>query len=186
MAAATTAATTLAGEIDAVMGDVVGYDGAAITGLGADGVIVVPLTYSFGRRAAAKHAYPPNVRWTFGSGAGGAALKTAFPGGRRALLTRLPQLRAACWGSSPDAASELASAVLAAMQRRYGGRVVYQGEDWEADGAVTDLGDVVTLAWQFPIAVLDRAPTRATVTSTTPDASVATQGDGQMHLGENS
>lgn len=184
MAAATTAATTLSAEIDAVMADVVGYDSAAVTGLGVDGVTVVPLTYAFGRRAAAVRGVPPRVLWAFGTGGAGPALKTAYPGGRRSLLTRLPVLRAACWGATPDAASELASAVLAAMQRRYGGRVAYQGEDWEADAAVTDLGDVVTLAWQFPIAVLDRAPTRATVATATTDASTAVRGDGVLHLGE--
>jgi len=184
MAAATTAATTLSAEIDAVMADVVGYDGGPITGLGADGVTAVSLTYAFGRRATAARSYPPRVLWAFGAGGAGPALKAAFPGGRRSLLTRLPVLRAACWGASPDAASELASAVLAAVQRRYGGRVVYQGEDWETDAAVTDLGDVVTLAWQFPIAVLDRAPTRATVASATPDATTAARGDGVLHLGE--
>lgn len=184
MAAATTAATTLSEEVDAVMADVVGYDGAAVTGLGVDGVTAVPLTHVFGRTAAAARGVPPRVFWMFTGGGGGPALKAAFPGGRRALLTRLPLLRAACWGATPDAASELASAVLAAMQRRYGGRVAYQGEEWETEAATTDLGDVVTLTWQFPIAVLDRAPTRATVTNATTDASTATRGDGVMHIGE--
>ena len=184
MTAATTAATTITAEVDAVMADVVGYDGAAITGLGPDGVTSVALAYQVGRRYLAQHGTPPRVVWVLGSGAPTPAVKTAFPGGRRPLITRNPVLSAACWGRDLDAASDLASAVIAAMQRRYAARVRFLGEDWNTEPAATDYGEAVVLSWAWPIAVLDRAPSRVTVTSAIPDTSDAVAGDGNLHLGE--
>lgn len=173
---ATTNATTLADEIAAVMGDVVGYDDAAITGL----------TYGFGRRELAAHGAPPRVVWYLGGGNGSAAVKKAFPDGRRSLLTRLPTLRATCWAETLDATLALSNAVLAAMQRRYGGRLPYLGETWAEDPALIDLGEQCELSWQMPLAVLDRSPTRATITETAFNTSQAVPSDGVLHLGETS
>jgi hypothetical protein len=181
---ADTASRTIDAEIDAVMADVVGYDGAAITGLGPDGVTSVALSYAVGRRYLTQHNTPPRVVWVLGGGAPTPAVKTSFPSGRRALLTRNPVLRAVCWGSTLDAASDLASAVVAAMARRYAARVRFLGEEWTDDSAMTDYGEAVVLSWAWPIAVLDRAPSRVAVTSATPDTSAATTGDGVLHLGE--
>lgn len=181
---ADTASRTITAEIEAVMGDVVGYDGNAVTGLGPDGATSVSLSYAIGRRTQVIADTPPRVVWVLGGGTGAAAVKTSFPAGRRSLLTRQPTLRAVCWGRDLDAASDLASAVLAAMQRRYGGRIPFLGEDWNDDAAVTDYGEAVVLSWRWSIAVLDRAPSRVTVTSATPDTSAATTGDGVLHLGE--
>ena len=167
-------ATTITDEVTAVMADVVDYDGAAIAGL----------AWSLGRRALPEHATPPRVVWSLGDGAGSPAAKKAFPGGRRSLLTRNPVLRAVCWGATLDDTNDLASAVLAATQRRWGGRISFQGESWVADPAITDLGEVVTLSWAWPVAVLDRAPSRVTITSATPDTSAAAASDGVLHLGE--
>lgn len=167
-------ATTITAEVTAVMADVVDYDGAAISGL----------AWSIGRRSLPEHATPPRVVWSLGDGAGGPPLKKAFPGGRRSLGTRNPVLRAVCWGASLDAANDLASAVLAATVRRWGARIAFQGESWVADSAITDLGEVVTLSWAWPIAVLDRAPSRVEITSSVPDTSAAAAADGVLHLGE--
>lgn len=166
------------------MADVVAYDGSAITGLGPDGVTSVALSYAVGRRSTAQHATPPRVVWVFGSGTPSPAVKTAFPGGRRSLVTRNPVLTAVCWGRDLDAANDLASAVVAAMERRYGGRVRFLREDWETDPASTDYGEAVALTWAWPVAVLDRAPSRVTVTSSSLDTTAAVAGDGTIHLGE--
>lgn len=184
MTAATTAAITIANEIAAVMGDVVAYDGSAITGLGPDGATSVSLSYAVGRRYLAQHGTPPRVVWVLGNGSPTPAVKTSFPGGRRALITRNPVLSAACWGRDLDAASDLASAVVAAMQRRYGGSVRFLGEDWNTEPAATDYGEVVVLSWAWPIAVLDRAPGTRTVASASLDTTAAVAGDGNLHLGE--
>lgn len=174
--AATTAATTLADEIAAVMDDVVGYDGAAIT----------DLTSALGRRALTANRSPPCVVWYLGGGGGGPAVKKAFPGGRRSLRTRLPTLRALCWAETLDATLALSNAVLAAMERRYGGRLPYLGETWAEDPALIDLGEQCELAWTLQLAVLDRAPTLATVTETAFNTSTASSTDGVLHIGETS
>ncbi len=184
MTAATTAATTITAELAAVMADVVGYDGATITGLGPDGVTSVALSYAIGRRHLAQLHTPPRVVWVLGNGAPTPAVKKDFPGGRRSLVTRNPVLTAVCWGRDLDAASDLASAVVAAMQRRYAGRVRFLGESWEDAPAATDYGEVVALTWAWPIAVLDRAPGLRTVTTASLDTTDAVSGDGTIHLGE--
>lgn len=184
MAAATTALTTIADELAAVMADVVAYDGSAVTGLGPDGVTSVALSYAVGRRALAQHNTPPRVVWVLGGGAPTPAVKTAFPGGRRSLITRNPVLTAVCWGRDLDAASDLASAVVAAMARRYGGRIRFLGESWESDAAATDYGEACVLAWAWPVAVLDRAPSLREIASTSLDTSAAVAGDGTITLGE--
>lgn len=156
------------------MADAVAYDGAAITGL----------TYALGRREAVASAAPPRVVWIVTGGAGSPPQKHAFPGGRRSLLTRNPLLTATCWGTDTDAAMDLATAVLAACERRWSGRFAYQGEQWVDDPALTDHGEAVTLTFAMQIAVLDRAPTRATVVTATPDTTDAATGDGVLHVGE--
>ena len=171
-----TTLTTLAAEIDTLMADVVAYDGTAISGL----------TYSVGRRTVPEHASPPRVVWVLASGAPQAAQKHSFPGGRRSLLTRLLTLQAVCWGADVDATLDLSSAVLAAAQRRWGGRITFAGETWDTEPAVTDLGELVTLSFALQAAVLDRAPSRVTLTSAVPDSSAAVQGDGTLHVGETS
>lgn len=171
-----TTLTTLAAEIEALMADVVGYDGAAISGL----------VYSVGRRTIPEHASPPRVVWVLTSGSPQAAQKHSFPGGRRALLTRLLTLQAACWGADTDATLDLSSAVLAAAARRWGGRIAFAGETWDTEPAVTDLGEQVTLSFALQAAVLDRAPSRVTLTSAVPDTSAVVQGDGTLHVGETS
>lgn len=169
-----TAATTLLDEVTAVMADVVDYDGNAITGL----------SWALGRRHLTEQDSPPRVVWVMTGGPGSSAQKHAFPGGRRSLRTRNPVLKAICWGDTDDATNDLASAVLAAAERRWHGRFAYQGEEWIEVPAWTHLGEVVTISFGIQIAVLDRAPTRATVTTATPDATGAALGDGVMHVGE--
>lgn len=181
---ATTAAITITAEIAAVMADVVAYDGSAITGLGPDGATSVALSYAVGRRYLAQHNTPPRVVWVLGNGSPTPAVKTSFPGGRRSLITRNPVLTAVCWGRDLDAASDLASAVVAAMQRRYGGRIRFLGESWESDAAATDYGETVALTWAWPIAVLDRAPSLREIASTSFDTTAAATGDGAITLGE--
>lgn len=184
MTAATTAAITITAEIAAVMADVVAYDGSAVTGLGPDGATSVSLSYAVGRRYLAQHGTPPRVVWVLGNGTPTPAVKTNFPGGRRSLITRNPVLTAVCWGRDLDAASDLATAVVAAMQRRYAGRIRFLGESWETEPASTDYGEAVALTWAWPIAVLDRAPSTVTITSSSLDTTAAAQGDGTIHLGE--
>lgn len=184
MSTADTTARTIAAEVDLIMADVVGYDGAAITGTGPDGSTSVALSYAVGRRYLAQHNTPPRVVWVLGSGAGAPAVKSAFPDGRRALLTRQPTLRAVCWGKDLDAASDLASAVCAAMVRRYGGRIPFLGEEWADDAAATDYGEAVVLSWRWSIAVLGRAPSTREIASTSLDTTAATTGDGTIHIGE--
>ncbi len=179
-----TSATTIEAEIDAVMADVVDAAGLPITGLGPDGLTEVALTYQVGRRYLVQQGTPPRVVWMLGGGSPTPAVKKDFPGGRRSLLTRNPTLTAVCWGRDLTATSALVTAVIAAVQRRYAGRIRFLGEDWSADPVSTDYGEVAVLSWAWPIAVLDRAPTRARVNSTTPDTSAAVAGDGALHLGE--
>ncbi len=181
--AADTASRTIAAEVDLIMADVVAYDGSAITGLGPDGETSVSLSYQVGRRYLAQHGTPPRVVWVLGAGAGAAAVKNAFPSGRRSLLTRQPTLRAVCWGKDLDAASDLASAICAAMVRRYGGRIPFLGEEWADDPAATDYGESVVLSWRWSIAVLDRAPSTREIASTSLDTTAATTGDGVIHIG---
>ena len=81
---------------------------------------------------------------------------------------------------------QTAVAVLAAMERRYGGRLPYLGETWAEDPALIDLGEQCELAWTLQLAVLDRAPTLATVTETAFNTSTASSTDGVLHIGETS
>jgi hypothetical protein len=170
----TTAATTLQAEIDTLMADVVQYDGTAFSGL----------TYALGRRSIPEHASPPRVVFVLVSGTPQPAQKHSFPGGRRSLLTRALTLQALCWGADTDAALALSSAVLAAAQRRWGGRIAFAGEQWAEEPAVTDLGELVTLNFALQVAVLDRAPSLRTIATATPDSSAAVQGDGTLTVGE--
>ncbi len=172
--ATTTSLTTLQAEIDTLMTDVVAYDGTAFAGL----------TYAIGRRSLPEHTSPPRVVWVLTSGSPAPAQKHAFPGGRRSLLTRALTLQAVCWGADTDATLDLSSAILAAAARRWGGRIAFAAEQWETDPAVTDLGEVVTLSFALQAAVLDRAPSRVTLTSSVPDTSAVVQGDGTLHVGE--
>jgi len=171
-----TAATTLQAEIDTLMADVVQYDGTAFSGL----------TYALGRRSLPENTSPPRVVFVLVSGTPQPAQKHNFPGGRRSLLTRALTLQAVCWGADTDAALALSSAVLAAAARRWGGRITFAGEQWVDDAAITDLGEVVTLSFALQAAVLDRAPSRVTITSALPDTSTVVQGDGTLHVGETS
>lgn len=171
-----TAATTIDAEIAAVMADVVDYSNVAFAGI----------TYGIGRREIPALADFPRVVWMLAGGGSSPPQKHAFPGGRRSLLTRLPVLRAICWGETVESTLALSSGVLAAMQRRYSGRLPYLGETWEEDPAMTDRGEACVLSWGMQIAVLDRAPTTATITTATPDASAAVLGDGTLHIGETS
>lgn len=169
-----TAATTLQAEIDTLMADVVQYDGTAFTGL----------TYALGRRSVPEHTSPPRVVFVLTSGTPQAAQKHSFPGGRRSLLTRALTLQAVCWGVDTDATLDLSSAVLAAAQRRWGGRITFAGEQWVDDPAMLDLGEVVTLNFALQVAVLDRATTTRTIATAATDSSGAVQGDGILTVGE--
>lgn len=169
-----TAATTLQTEVDAIMADVVGVDGAAITGL----------TFALGRREKTAHASPPRAVWVPVAASGLPPQKHAFPAGARSVLTRLLVLEVTCWGESVDAVDALVAGVLAAVHRRWSGRWSYQGETWDAEPAQTDLGESVTITLAVQLAVLDRPKTTATVTTTTFDTTAATSGDGTLHAGE--
>ena len=113
-----TANTTLAAEVAAIMADVA--------------VDVPGVATAFGRRAAANHNSPPMVGWWPASEVPAGARKNSFPGGRRELYSAELTLTVRCWGiaATPDrtyAATDaeavmlLRESVLACLQRRWPG-----------------------------------------------------------------
>lgn len=177
-----TADTTLSAEVDAIMADVI---------LDVPGVAT-----AFGRRAIAQHNSPPMVGWwPAGPEAPGAPKKSAFPGGARSLWTGSLTLTVRCWGiaATPghtyaatdlDATMELRRSVLAAIHRRWPGVYQWKVGAWAADPSATDLGEQVDLTVTVDLAILDRAPPRATVTSTALTTAVSPVGDGVLQPGE--
>ena len=111
-------------------------------------------------------------------------VKSAFPSQARSVATRSLELVVRCWGASVDSADALAQAVLAAAHRRWHGRWAYLGEEWDIADAQVELGELVVLRVSVDLAVLDRTPTTALVTSATFDPSTATRGDGLLNPGD--
>jgi len=168
-----TATTTLSAEITALMGDATLPDGSKIDGL----------TYALGRRHVSQNASPPRVVWIPRAATPKGAVKSQFPGGARSIATRSMELLVRCWGADVDAADALAQAVLAAAHRRWHGRWAYLGEEWDVADAQVELGELVVLRVSVDLAVLDRTPTTAHVTSAT-ISSAATRGDGILQPGD--
>lgn len=176
-----TANTTLAAEVTAIMADVA--------------VDVPGVATAFGRRAAANHNSPPMVGWWPASEVPGGARKNSFPGGRRELYSSELTLTVRCWGlaATPDhtyAASDLEAAmllresVLACLQRRWPGSHRWTRSAWVTDPSASDLGESVDLTIVLCLGVLDRAPTRASITTTTLTTAAVPFADGLLQPGE--
>lgn len=168
-----TAATTLSAEITALMADATLPDGSAIDGL----------TSALGRRHVSEHASPPRVVWIPRNASPKGPVKSSFPSGARSIATRSLELLVRCWGADVDGADALAQAVLAAAHRRWHGRWAYLGEEWDVADAQVELGELVVIRVSVDLAVLDRTPTTARVTSA-PLSSAATRGDGILQPGD--
>lgn len=168
-----TAATSLSAEITALMGDATLPDGSAIDGL----------THALGRRHVSEHASPPRVVWVPRAATPKPPVKSGFPSQARSVATRSLELVARCWGADVDAADAIAQAVLAAAHRRWHGRWAYLGEEWDTADAQVELGELVAVRISVDLAVLDRTPTTATVTTSILSAA-GTRGDGILTPGD--
>ena len=171
----TTATTTLADEITAVMADVVDVAGAVISGL----------TFGVGRRELTMNTSPPRAVWLRTGAQPGPPVKNHFPTGTRSVLTRSMELSVHVWGESENATDALCAAILAACHRRWRGRWAYKGESWEAAPAQTEAGEMSVLRIAVDTAVLDRPRSVVTIDSASPDPTPAVAGDGVLHVGEN-
>lgn len=169
-----TATTTLADEITAVMADVTDLSGASIAGL----------TYGVGRRELTLNASPPRVVWVRTGAQPGPPVKSRFPTGTRSIMTRAMDLVLHVWGADENATDLLVAAVLAACHRRWFGAWSYKGEAWEDAPAQTDAGEMAVVRITVDTAVLDRPKTSVTLTSASPDPTPAVAGDGVLHVGE--
>lgn len=169
-----TALTTLSAEITALMADATLPDGTAIAGL----------TWELGRRAVSKNASPPRVVWMPRGASPKGPVKSAFPSQARSVATRSMELLARCWGADVDATDAIVQALIAAAHRRWPGRSDYLGEEWDIADAQIELGELVVVRFTVDLAVLDRTPTTARVTSATFDPSAATRGDGLLNPGD--
>lgn len=176
-----TANTTLADEVTAIMADVA--------------VDVPGVATAFGRRAAAQHNAPPMVGWWPSTETPQGARKNAFPSGRRELYSSELTLTVRCWGiaATPDntyAATDLEAAmllresVLACLQRRWPGAHRWTRSAWVTEASQSDLGESVDLTIVLCLGVLDRAPTRASITSTSFTTAASPLGDGVLQPGE--
>lgn len=176
-----TANTTLLDEVTAIMADVA--------------VDVPGVATAIGRRAVAAHNSPPMVGWWPASETPGGARKNAFPGGRRELFSSALTLTVRCWGvaATPDntyaatdveAAMLLRESVIACIHRRWPGTDRWTRATWVTDPSASDLGESVDLTITLNLGVLDRAPTRATVTSTSFTTAASPTGDGVLQPGE--
>lgn len=176
-----TANTTLLAEVTAIMADVA--------------VDVPGVATAFGRRAAAQHQSPPMVGWWPSIEVPRGARKNAFPSGRRELYSSELTLTVRCWGiaATPDntyAASDLEAAmllresVLACLQRRWPGAHRWTRSAWVTEASQTDLGESVDLTIVLCLGVLDRAPTRASITTTTLTTAAVPFADGLLQPGE--
>lgn len=171
----TTANTTLAEEIAAVLSDVVDVTGAAISGL----------TFGVGRRELTLNTSPPRVVWVRTGAQPGPPVKNHFPTGTRSVVTRSMELALHAWGSDENATDLLVAAVLAACHRRWHGRWSYRGETWESAPAQTEAGEMAVVRITVDTAVLDRPKTTVTIETASPDPTPAVAGDGVLHVGEN-
>jgi hypothetical protein len=176
-----TANTTLLAEVTAIMADVA--------------VDVPGVATAFGRREVVQHQSPPMVGWWPSIETPQGARKNSFPGGRRELYSSELTLTVRCWGlaATPDrtyAATDLEAAmllresVLACLQRRWPGTHRWTRATWVTEGSQTDLGESVDLTIVLNLGVLDRAPTRASITTTTLTAAAVPFADGLLQPGE--
>jgi len=176
-----TANTTLADEVAAIMADVA--------------VDVPGVATAFGRRAAANHNSPPMVGWWPASETPQGARKNAFPGGRRELYSSELTLTVRCWGiaATPDrtyAANDLEAtmllreSVLACLQRRWPGTHRWTRGVYVVEPSQSDLGESVDLTIVLSLGVLDRTPTRASITTTTLTTAAVPFADGLLQPGE--
>ncbi len=167
----TTANTTLLAQVTAIMADVA--------------VDVPGVVTAFGRRAVAEHSAPPMVGWwPKGPEAFGGAKKSSFPGKRRPLYTSALTLSVRCWGVDLDAAMLLRESVIACIHRQWPGSYQLAPAVWVDAASQTDLGEMVDLTVTLDLAILDRAPLRATITSTSFTTAASPTGDGVLQPGE--
>jgi hypothetical protein len=176
-----TADTTFAALVTAIMAD-----------LAADvpGVATV-----IGRRAASAHNAPPMVGWWFATETPEGARKNAFPSGRRELYSTKVTLVVRCWATAATpsytyAATDLEAllllreAVVGCVHRAIPGAYVWAGAQYVTELSASDLGESADLAITLRLGVLDRAPTRATVTTAPLDPPAGATGDGALSPGE--
>ena len=176
-----TADTTLSAFVTAVMAD-----------LAAD----IPAVSSvIGRRAASAFQSPPMVGWWLATEAPEGSRKNASPGARRELYSSKATLVVRCWGiaatpSNTYAATDLEAllllreAVVGCVHRAIPGAYTWVGAQYVTEPSASDLGEAVDLAFILRLGVLDRAPTRATVTTATLDPPADATGDGFLSPGE--
>lgn len=167
----TTANTTLSAQVAIVMADVA--------------VDVPGVVTAFGRAEVARHSAPPMVGWwPKGPEAFSGAKKSSFPGGRRPLYTSALTLAVRCWGADLDAAMLLRESVIACIHRQWPGSYQLAPAVWVDAASQTDLGEMVDLTIALDLAILDRAPLRATITSTSFTTAASPTGDGVLQPGE--
>ena len=147
-----TANTTLLDEVTAIMADVA----TDVSGVAT----------AFGRRQIQQHKSPPVVGWWPTTEAPDAPKKSPFPSGRRSLWTSRLALTVRCWATSLDDAMALRESVIGAVHRRWHGVYQWRGATWVADASVTEFGEACDLSFVVDLAILDRAPPRAAVTTT--------------------
>lgn len=177
-----TANTTFADEVAAIMLDVA--------------TDVPGVATALGRRAAAQHNAPPMVGWWPAAESPQGARKNAFPGGRREIYSSELTLTVRCWavaaveGGATYAATDvealflLRESVVACLQRRWPGTHKWTRAAYVTDPSQADLGEMVDLTVTLNVGVLDRAPLRATVTTTAFETAVSPTGDGVLQPGE--
>lgn len=158
--------TTLAAEIDAIMADVTGWTGE----------------HAIGRRYLAHLDAPPRMVWVPVRATPQPAMKVS--GATRSIATRRLAFAVYVWCETADSLSDSIDALLAAVHRRWHGRWSYAGEDWTDEAAQTDLGESATLTITVDLAVLDNAAVTATLTAAEFNTTPAVEGDGTMHVGE--
>lgn len=167
----TTADTTLLAQVTTIMADVA--------------VDVPGVATAFGRRAATHHDSPPMVGWwPKGPEAFSGAKKSSFPDGRRPLYSSALALTVRCWGVDFDATLLLRESVIACIHRQWPGSYQLPPGTWVTDPSQTDLGEMIDLAITLDLAILDRAPLRATITSTAFTTAASPLGDGVLQPGE--
>jgi hypothetical protein len=179
--AVSTADTTLAAEVAAIMTDVA--------------VDVPGVATAFGRREASAHHSPPMVGWWPTAETPGGARKSAFPGARRELYSTTMTLTVRCWAiaATPDhtyatddveALMRLRESVIACLHRRLPGAYTWERATYVTDPDVTSLGEAVDLAITLRVGVLDRAPMLAPITSTALTVPSGAANNGDLDLGE--
>lgn len=176
-----TANTTLFDEVTAIMAD-----------LATD---IPGVATAFSRREAAAHNAPPLVGWWPSMETPEGARKSAFPGGRRELFSSALTLTVRCWAVAATPAHTYAAtdveallllreAVIACIHRRWPGAYQWTRAAYVTDPDVTSLGESVDLTVVLKVGVLDRAPARATVTTTALTVPSGAANNGALDLGE--